>query len=184
MMPEYRSKPTTSIAETTLKTKLIRRSKMIKSGFSYLKLTAVVAVLAMTLIGLSGLLSVTSSAQGEIEKVTAPDREIDLRAKLKDKKFTDGRRVTIETLASGEKVVAEVKGGKFVNLFLVGTDGTEVQGVVKKKTTTKETQTSTCTMTINQTTTTHRLIRKDVVTTTSTVVQIPCPSLFEGDTFK
>jgi len=126
----------------------------------------------------------TTTAQGEIEKVTTPPREIDLRAKLKDKKFTDGRRVTIETLTSGEKIVAEVKAGKFLNWFLVGTDGTEVQGVVKKKATSKETLTSTCTMTVNQTSTTHRLIRKDVVTTTSTVVQIPCPSGFEGDTFK
>ena len=159
---------------------------MNNSGFSYLKLTAVVAVLAMTIIGLRGLSSMTTIAQEQketIERVTAPDREIDLRAKLKDKKFTDGRRVTIETLASGEKIVAEVKEGKFVNLFLVGTDGTEVQGVVKKKTA-KDILTSTCTMTINQTSTTHRLIRKDVVTTTNTVVQIPCPSVFEGDTFK
>jgi len=158
---------------------------MNKSGFNYLKWTAVVAVLAMTFIGLSGLLSMTTIAQEQketIEKVTAPDRQIDLRAKLKDKKFADGRRVTIETLASGEKIVAEVKEGKFVKMFLVGTDGTEVQGVVKKKT--KDTETSTCTMTINQTTTTHRLIRKDVVTISSTVVQIPCPLVLLGDTFK
>jgi len=155
---------------------------MKKVRFNYWKLTAVVAVLAMTLVGLSGLLSVTTTAQGEIEKVTAPDRQSDLRAKTKDKKFADGRRVTIETLASGEKIVAEVKEGKFVKMFLVGTDGTEVQGVVKKKT--KDTETSTCTMTINQTTTTHRLIRKDIVTTQTTVVQIPCPSVLEGDTFK
>src|SRR5712671_914676 len=141
---------------------------MNKSGLSYVKLTAVVAVLAMTIIGLSGLLSVTSRAQEEVEKVTAPDRVIDLTAKLKDKKFADGRRVTIETLASGEKIVAEVKEGKFVKVFLVAVDGTEVQGVVKKKA--KDTQTSTCTMTVVQTSTTHRLIRKDVVTTTSTVV--------------
>ena len=158
---------------------------MNKSGFSYMKLTAVVAVLAMTIIGLSGLSSVTTIAQEQketIEKVTAPDREIDLRAKLKDKKFTDGRRVVIETLASGEKLVAEVKGGKFVKVFLVATDGTEVQGVVKKKTA-KDTLTSTCTETITTTTTTHRLIRKDIVTTQTTVVPIPCP-LFDADTDK
>ena len=90
---------------------------MTKSGYSYLKLTAVVAVLAITLIGLSGLLSMTTIAQ---EKRTLPTREIDLRAKLKDKKFTDGRRVVIETLASGEKLVAEVKGGKFVKASFFG----------------------------------------------------------------
>ena len=161
-----------------------RRKEMKNVRFNYWKLTAVVAILAITLIGLSGLLSMTTIAQEQketIEKVTAPDREIDLRAKLKDKKFTDGRRVVIETLASGEKLVAEVKGGKFVKVFLVATDGTEVQGVVKKKT--KDTQTSTCTMTITQTTTTHRLIRKDVVTTQNTIVPIPCPLSLNGDTF-
>ncbi len=73
---------------------------MNKSGFKYLKLTAVAAVLAIILIGLSGLLSATTIAQ---EKRTLPDREIDLRAKLKDKKFADGRRVVIDTLDSGEK---------------------------------------------------------------------------------
>ena len=156
-----------------------RRKEMKNVRFNYWKLTAVVAILAITLIGLSGLLSVKTTAQ---EKRTLPTREIDLRAKLKDKKFADGRRVTIETLASGEKIVAEVKEGKFVKMFLVRTDGTEVQGVVKKKT--KDTETSTCTMTINQTTTTHRLIRKDVVTISSTVVQIPCPLVLLGDTFK
>src|SRR5205823_1534031 len=122
------------------------------SGFCYVKLTAVVAVVAMTLIGLSGPLSVTSSAQEEIEKVTAPDRIIDLRAKLKDKKFADGRRVVIETLASGEKIVAEVKEGKFVKVFLVATDGTEVQGVVKTKH--ASTVTITCSATAITTTTT------------------------------
>src|SRR5437762_11876507 len=81
-----------------------RRKEMKNVRFNYWKLTAVVAILAITLIGLSGLLNVTTTAQGEIEKVTAPDRQIDLRAKLKDKKFADGRRVTIETLASGEKI--------------------------------------------------------------------------------
>src|SRR3989442_15582416 len=97
-----------------------------KSGFSYLKLTAVVSVLAMTLIGLSG---VTTMAQ---EKITTPPREIDLRAKLKDKKFADGRRVEIHAFPDGDKIVAEIKDGKFLNWFLVAADGTEVQGVVKK----------------------------------------------------
>src|SRR5437773_2345062 len=103
-----------------------RRKEMKKVRFNYWKLTAVVAILAITLIGLSGLLSMTTIAQEQketIERVTAPDRVIDLRAKLKDKKFTDGRRVVIETLNTGEKIVAEVKGGKFVKMFLVGTDG-------------------------------------------------------------
>ena len=151
---------------------------MTKSVFSYLKLTAL--VLAIALIGLSGLSSVTTNAQ---ENEKAPDRQIDLRAKLKDKKFTDGRRVTIETLDTGEKIVAEVKEGKFVKMFLVATDGTEVQGVVKTKRVTTTT-TSTCSATITYTTTTHRLIRKDVVTSTSTIVQIPCPGLDSGDTFR
>ena len=151
---------------------------MNKSGFRYLKLTAVVAVLAMTIIGLSGLLSMTTMAQ---EKVTLPDRQIDLRAKLKDKKFDDGRRVVIETLPSGEKIVAEVKEGNFVKMFLVATDGTEVQGVVKTKHVTTTT-TATCSATVTYTTTTHRLIRKDVVTSTSTIVQIPCPGQDPLDT--
>ena len=101
---------------------------MNKSGFKYLKLTAVAAVLAITLIGLSGLLSATTIAQ---EKRTLPDREIDLRAKLKDKKFADGRRVVIDTLDSGEKIVAEVKAGDFLNWFLVTADETEVKAEVK-----------------------------------------------------
>jgi hypothetical protein len=42
----------TSVAEKDDQPKLIRRSKMIKSGFSYLKLTGSVAALAITLIGL------------------------------------------------------------------------------------------------------------------------------------
>src|SRR5438132_7391070 len=87
---------------------------MNKSGFRYLKVTAVVAVLAITIIGLSGLLSATTIAQ---EKRTEPPREIDLHAKLKDKKFADGRRVVIDTLDSGEKFVAEVKAGKLDRKF-------------------------------------------------------------------
>ena len=45
---------------------------MNRMKFSYLKLTAVAAVLAITLIGLSGLLSMTTKAQ---EKITLPPRE-------------------------------------------------------------------------------------------------------------
>lgn len=48
---------------------------MIKARFSYLKLTVVVAVLAITLIGLNGLLSMTTIAK---EKRTTPPREIGL----------------------------------------------------------------------------------------------------------
>src|SRR5437870_952985 len=65
MMPESaRSRPA-RVAERTRKLKFIRRSTMTKSGFSYLKLTAVGAGLAITLIGLSGLLSVATIAQEE-----------------------------------------------------------------------------------------------------------------------
>ena len=46
---------------------------MIKSGFSYLKLTAAVAVLAIAIIGLNGLLSRTTVAR---EKSTTTPREI------------------------------------------------------------------------------------------------------------
>jgi hypothetical protein len=148
---------------------------MIKPGFSHLKLTAVVAVLAITLIGLSGLLSMTTMAQ---EKKTLPTREIDLRAKLKDKKFPDGRRVEIHTLDAGEKIVAEVRGGKFINWFLVAADGTEVQGVVKKKTVTSTTV-STCAVTYVTTTTTTKR-GKTIVVSTSTVIQIPCADLDPG----
>ncbi len=97
-----------------------------RTTFSYLKLTAVAAVLAITLIGLSGLLSMTTMAQGR-KTVT---REIDLRAKLKDKKFADGRRVEIHALDDGEKIVAEIKNGEFLKWFLVTADGTEIQSVV------------------------------------------------------
>jgi len=150
---------------------------MIKSGFSYLKLTALVAVLAMTLIGLSGLLSVTTFAQGN--ETTTP-REIDLRAKLKGKTFADGRRVEIHKLDSGEKLVAEVKDGKFLNWFLVAADGTEVKGVVKKKTVTANTV-ATCSETITTTTTTTNWRgKKPVVVSTSTVIQIPCAAGVPG----
>ncbi len=148
---------------------------MIKSGYSYLKLAAVVAVLAITLIGLSGLLSVTAIAQ---EKRTLPPREIDLRAKLKDKKFPDGRRVEIHALDAGEKLVAEVKDGKFVNLFLVAADGTEVQGVVKKKVV--STTVTTCQAAITTTTTTTNWRGKTTTTTIDTIVKFPCPLLTPG----
>ena len=142
---------------------------MNKSGFSYLKLMAVAAVLAIALIGLSGLLSITTKAQ---ERITLPTREIDLRAKLKDKKFADGRRVEIQTLDTGEKIMAEIKNGEFVNWFLVNADGTEVQGEFKKK---HVTTTVVCTSTLVTITT------KTVngVTTTvkhTSVIQIPCPA--------
>ena len=63
---------------------------MNKSGFSYLKSTAFVAVLAVSLIGLSGLFSVRTMAQDQDNETVK--REVDLREKLKDKKFNDGRR--------------------------------------------------------------------------------------------
>ena len=145
---------------------------MIKSGCSYLKLTAVVAVLAITLIGLSGLFSMTTIAQ---EKRTLPTREIDLRAKLKDKKFADGRRVVIETLASGENIAAEIKDGKFLNLFLIAADGTEAKGEVKRKhTTTTTTTTTTCLASIVATSTTTDSKGKKITTTSSTVIEIAC----------
>lgn len=154
---------------------------MIKSGFSYLKLTAVVAVLAITLIGLSSLLSVTTSAQ---ERITTPPREIDLRAKLKDKKFDDGRRVVFETLDSGEKIAAEIKEGKFTHLFLIATDGSEVQGLLNRKGKSTSTSTATCSATLTTTTTTTKR-GKTVTTSSSTIVQIPCPgNLATTDTFK
>jgi hypothetical protein len=142
---------------------------MNKSGFSYVKVTAVAAVLAMTLISLSGLLSVPTRAQ---DNETAPPREIDLRTKLKDKNFDDGRRVEIHALSTGEKIVAEVKNGKFVNLFLVASDGTEVKGVVKKDQKVGAT-TTVCVATIT-TTTRERKGLKMVTITTHTVVEFPC----------
>ena len=148
---------------------------MNKSGFSYLKLTAVVAVLAMTLIGLGGLLSMTTNAQ---EKRTAPTREIDVRAKVKDKKFADGRRVEILTLDSGGKIVAEIKEGKFLNWFLVTADGTEIKGEVKfRHSTTTTTTTVTCSATIvNSVETTDPKSGKKIITSTTHIIQIPCPA--------
>ena len=103
-----------------------RRKEMKKVRFNYWKLTAVVAILAITLIGLGGLSSMTTMAQ---EKRTLPTREIDLRAKLKDKKFPDGRRVEVHKLPDGDKIVAEIKNGEFLNWFLVAADGTEVKEI-------------------------------------------------------
>ena len=154
---------------------------MNKSGFRYLKWTAVVAVLAITLIGLSGLLSATTIAQ---EKRTLPDREIDLRAKLKDKKFADGRRVVIDTLDSGEKIVAEVKAGDFLNWFLVTADETEVKAEVKiRRRNTTTTTTVTCTATIQHTHTTTDSKGKETTLSSSSTFQIPCPGHPAGDTF-
>ena len=161
---------------------------MNKSGFNYLKWTAVVAVLAMTFIGLSGLLSMTTIAQEQketIEKVTAPDREIDLRAKLKDKKFADGRRVVIDTLDSGEKIVAEVKAGDFLNWFLVTADETEVKAEVKiRRRNTTTTTTVTCTAIVHDTHTTTDSKGKQTTVSSSWTIQIPCPGHPAGDTFK
>ncbi len=155
---------------------------MNKSGFKYLKLTAVAAVLAITLIGLSGLLSATTIAQ---EKRTLPDREIDLRAKLKDKKFADGRRVVIDTLDSGEKIVAEVKAGDFLNWFLVTADETEVKAEVKiRRRNTTTTTTVTCTAIVHDTHTTTDSKGKQTTVSSSWTLQIPCPGHPAGDTFK
>ncbi len=155
---------------------------MNKSGFKYLKLTAVGAVLAITLIGLSGLLSATTIAQ---EKRTLPDREIDLRAKLKDKKFADGRRVVIDTLDSGEKIVAEVKAGDFLNWFLVTADETEVKAEVKiRRRNTTTTTTVTCTAIVHDTHTTTDSKGKQTTVSSSWTIQIPCPGHPAGDTFK
>jgi hypothetical protein len=142
---------------------------MNKSGFSYLKLTALSAVLAVSLIGLSGLLSVTTAAQ---DNETLPPREIDLREKLKDKKFDDGRRVELHALSTGEKIVAEVKNGKFANLYLLATDGTEVKGVFKKDQK-SSTSTTFCTATITTTTKERKGLHMVTLTTVS-VVQFPC----------
>src|SRR4051812_28993085 len=145
---------------------------MNRMKFGYFKLIAVAAVMALALIGLSGLLSMTTKAQN---KVDLPDREIDLRDKVKDKKFEDGRRVEIHAFPDGDKIVAEIKNGQFLKWFLVTPDGKEFQGEVKKKHVTT-TQTATCTQNIVVTTTTTV---NGVTTTTrrvSTVV-IPCPPI-------
>lgn len=154
---------------------------MNKSGRSYMKLTAVAVVFAITLIGLSGLLSATSIAQ---EKRTEPPREIDLHAKLKDKKFADGRRVVIDTLDSGAKIVAEVKAGDFVNWFLVTANGTEVKAEVKFRHRTTTTTTVTCTATVHSNYTTTDSKGKQTTVSSSWTLQIPCPGHPAGDTFK
>ena len=145
---------------------------MNKSGFSYFKFTTVVAVLAVSLIGLSGLFCVTTMAQDQDNETVK--REIDLREKLKDKKFEDGRRVEIHALSNGEKLVAEIKDRKFVNLFLVASDGTEVKGVVRSAVHTTNVQTCTATIT---TTTKERKGLHMVTITTTTIVQFPAPRL-------
>jgi hypothetical protein len=142
---------------------------MSKVKFSYSKLMAVAAVLAITLIGLSGLLNMTTTAQ---ERITLPPREIDLRQKLREKKFQDGRRVEIQTLDTGEKIVAEIKNGEFLKWFLVNADGTEVQGEVKKK---QVTTTVVCTSTMVRITT--KVVNGQTVTEKKVIViQIPCPA--------
>ena len=143
---------------------------MNKSGFSHLKLTAVVAFLAVSLLGLSGLFSVTTMAQDEENETVK--RAVDLREKLKDKRFNDGRRVEIHALNTGEKIVAEVKDGKFLNLFLLATDGTEVKAVVKKDQV-SVTNTIVCTATTTTTTKERKRLRL-VITTTITTVEFPC----------
>jgi hypothetical protein len=145
---------------------------MKKSGFSNLKLKTVVAVLAVVLIGLSGLFSVTTMAQDEDTETVK--REVDLRSKLKDKKFDDGRRVEIHALSTGEKITAEVKNGKFVNVFLVENDGTEVKGVVRSAG--KSTNKQVCEATITTTTKERKRLRL-VITTTITTVQFPCEQM-------
>jgi len=142
---------------------------MKKSGFRNLKLKTVVAVLAVVLIALSGLFSVTTMAQDEDTETVK--REVDLRSKLKDKKFDDGRRVEIHALSTGEKITAEVKNGKFVNLFLVENDGTEVKGVVRSAV--KVTNEQVCEATITTTTKERKLLRT-ITTITITIVQFPC----------
>jgi hypothetical protein len=157
------------VTRKTLKTATNKEKTMIQSGFSYVKLMAGGAVLAIALIGLSGLFSMTTAAQNRVD---LPPREIDLRAKLKDKKFADGRRVEIHAFPDGDKIVAEIKNGEFVKWFLVTADGEEVQGEIKKK---QVTTTVVCTSTLVTITT------KTVngVTTTykhTSVIQVPCPA--------
>ena len=143
---------------------------MNKSGFSSLKLKAVVAFLAVSLMGLSGLFSVTTMAQDEENETVR--RDVDLREKLRDKKFNDGRRVEIHAFNTGEKIVAEVKEGKFVNVFLLATDGTEVKGVVRKDQV-SVTNTQVCTATTTTTTRERKRLRL-IITTTITKVEFPC----------
>lgn len=81
---------------------------MIKSTFSYLKLTAVVAVLAIAIIGLNGLVSRTTVAR---EKTAMPPREI---ASTLEQNFTTPvvateRDATISTLPTTE--ICQFGGG-------------------------------------------------------------------------
>jgi|GEM_PF-1755981 len=152
---------------------------MRKVRASYGELMARVAILGtiiLTLVGLNGLLSGRTSAQGAT-------REIDLQDKLKNKRFTDGRRVVVETLVSGEKIVAEIKNGEFLKWFLLAADGTETQAVVRKRRTTTV-KTATCMATVNTTTATTENGNTTGVTKSTTTFQIPCPPGTEGtDTF-
>ena len=113
---------------------------------SNLKLTVLVVVVAIGLVALSKPSITTAIAQEQ----KTEKREIDLRDKLKAKKFADGRRVEIHAFQDRNKIVAEIRNGVFLNWFLVTADGTEVKGDVKKKdTTTNDTPTtaaSTCTV--------------------------------------
>jgi hypothetical protein len=152
-------------------TKVFKKEKeaMNRIRFSYVKLIAVAAVLAITLIGLSGLLSTRTAAQ---DKVDLPTREFDLRPKLKDKKFADGRRVEVHVFPDGDKIVAEIKNGEFLKWFLVTPDGTEVQGEVKKK---QVTTTVVCTSTL-VTITTKTVNGVTTTTKHTSVIQVPCPA--------
>src|SRR5207237_8504270 len=64
----------TSTAERPLKPIRIRRSKMIKSGFSYLKWTAVVAVLAITII--AGVRPSTATKQPTTPAAAVPSADL------------------------------------------------------------------------------------------------------------
>jgi len=141
---------------------------MKNASFNYGKVMASGAVLAITILTVVGsaLLGGTTVAQG-------PTTPIDLTKKIKDKKFADGRRVVIDTLPSGDKIAAEIKGGDFKNWFLILTDGTEVKGEVKKLRREKETTTVTA---VCQSTMVMTLTRADGSKyTTAGVFEIPCP---------
>jgi hypothetical protein len=128
-------------------------------------------ILVVALIGLNGL-STSTIAQGK--------REIDLLPKLKDKHFSDGRRVVIDTLPSGEKIAAEITGGKFKNWFLIFADGSEAKGKVearKHNAGSTGANSVTCFANFVNTTTTTHSDGTTSQTQTSTIVQIPCPSL-------
>jgi hypothetical protein len=129
----------------------------------------VLATTILALVGLGAFLNMTTIAQG-------PPRTVDLREKVKNKKFSDGRRVEIEALDTGEKILAEIKDGDFRNWFLVGADGTEVKAVVRKKgATTTTTVTASCQATVVTTTTTVDKKGHASSVTGSFVMEIPCP---------